>query len=134
MAWFRIAPDCPPIIRLLGRVFYLALAAAIVIAPAIVIASRYYGFWNSGVFGGLLPVFVFVPQFVAMGYVIWRTRAYRRLWRESGGRLCTGCAHSLAGLDDRGRCPECGADFDTTFDRLSWRSAGMDRLPDTATP
>lgn len=69
---------------------------------------------------------VFVFQFLTMGITIFKTRTVRRAFNASGGRLCTECGHSLAGLGDEGRCPECGHGFDTARDRKVWKDAGIE--------
>jgi hypothetical protein len=49
-----------------------------------------------------------------LGFAVFRTDAKRRGRRviEAGGRVCIHCGFDLAGLEDRGKCPECGADYD----------------------
>lgn len=72
------------------------------------------------------PVGMFAGQFIAICIVCYKTRKVRRDFVASGGRLCTQCGHSLAGLPDQGHCPECGERFDIDLDRLAWKHAGID--------
>jgi hypothetical protein len=76
-----------------------------------------------GVFQGWV---VFVPQFITIGITAYKTRAVRRAFAASGGRLCVRCGHDLSGLADTGRCPECGHDYDIELDRRAWKDAGIE--------
>ena len=76
--------------------------------------------------GPFQGVGVFAFQFITMGITIFKTRAVRRAFNASGGRLCTECGHSLAGVGEVGRCPECGHGFHIECDRLLWKDAGIE--------
>lgn len=69
---------------------------------------------------------MFAFQFLTMGITIYKTMGIRRAFNASGGRLCTECGHSLAGLPDEGRCPECGHEFNIARDRAVWKEAGIE--------
>lgn len=75
-----------------------------------------------GWFGAVLdPLGMVAGQFITLGIVTSKVRRIKRDFNTSGGRLCTQCGHSLAGLPDSGLCPECGHRFDIELDRLAWR-------------
>ena len=74
-----------------------------------------------------MPLSLFGPQFVAMFFMIRAARKLKRAFVASGGRLCTNCAHDLSGLDDVGKCPECGHGFDAALDAAAWKKSGMGR-------
>lgn len=103
----------------------VSVFGAIVLAIAWIFASRHVSGGSPilrGVIGGVIP---FVPHFIVQVRLTREMRRWRRAFAESGGRLCTGCAHNLAGLQDRGACPECGGGFDVELDREAWRAAGI---------
>ena len=52
-------------------------------------------------------------------YALWRGRLRRR-FRENDGKLCIYCGHSLVGLAETGRCPECGVAFSIADHRAAW--------------
>lgn len=70
-------------------------------------------------------------QLAVLAFLLPRLRRIRRAFKESGGRLCVQCGHSLAGLADTGVCPECGAQFDIERDRETWAAAGVIPEPGT---
>lgn len=45
---------------------------------------------------------------LGMGIYLKRVRRVARL----GGRVCFRCGFNLTGLEGKGRCPECGDDYD----------------------
>ncbi len=111
----------PAILYKQSRLFLLTLPIALVVAVGSVLAARYLRHWPF--ISALIPIGIFLPQFVVMWILMVKTRKLRRIWRESGGRVCTHCGHNLAGLADLGVCPECGEAFDTHVDRTRWAGA-----------
>jgi len=84
------------------------------------------GFWRPDFLKWLNPGLVFlVTQTFAVLMIGFTSRRIRRDFVESGGRLCTQCAHSLAGLGDSGVCPECGGKFSTESDRIGWAECNL---------
>lgn len=73
----------------------------------------------------VMPLSTFLPQFVAMFFLIRATRKLKRAFAAAGGRLCTNCVHDLSGLDDVGKCPECGYGFDAARDAAGWKKYGL---------
>lgn len=48
---------------------------------------------------------------VAIGYLVWM---FRTRWRAAAFdyRLCRNCRYDLRTIEEPGRCPECGEEFD----------------------
>ncbi|MBL8964369.1 MAG: hypothetical protein KF787_13495 [Phycisphaeraceae bacterium] len=70
-----------------------------------------------------------------------RRRSLLDLLEHTGGRACAHCRHDLRGLDEVGRCPECGEDyrFADTIElmnriRREAESGGWGRRPGTTDP
>lgn len=93
--------------------------------------------WNRFGDPDFLPDRIAIPLYLAMAAAglaaaVLRRRGWRRFRRAysaSGGRLCTGCGHTLVGLGDSGTCPECGQPFDLPRDRAAWRANSLVELP-----
>lgn len=64
---------------------------------------------------------VFAPT---LWHSVQQARLRRRLI-QNDYKLCTHCAHSLAGIGDAGLCPECGRAFILDADREAWAWAGL---------
>jgi len=65
--------------------------------------------------------------FAPVWWLAWAEVRVRRRLRQTDGRLCPACGHSLVGLGDGGRCPECGRAFILDADREMWIGTGLIR-------
>jgi hypothetical protein len=130
----KAAGSSPAVIKRLTRwrdVQTLSVVALIVL----VLGNRL------GDLGGRLPNRIAIPLATApfaayMAAAVLHRRGWRRLRREyssSGGRLCTGCGHTLGGLGEVGTCPECGQSFDIPRDRTAWHAHSLGKLPEHIT-
>lgn len=123
-----------PAIRRTNRWFGISIGGGLLLCLASVGLelsgwSKPLGSWSA-----LFPAFgAFAPHFLAMFFVF---RAHRRIigaFQLHRGQLCTNCLHGLAGLGERGPCPECQYPFDAAQDTVEWRRAGL-RLKAPASP
>lgn len=56
-----------------------------------------------------------------IGYAVLRKHTKRKeLVLRTDFRVCARCEHDLSGLDDQGRCPECGEKYDREGLRRFW--------------
>lgn len=69
-----------------------------------------------------IPLMIFGPWLVLY---LPRLLKAGDLFDAADGRLCTGCMHSLKGLPDSGRCPECAEPYHVEIDRVMWEQAGV---------
>ncbi len=81
-------------------------------------------------FDAYLGRFSIVPflsfQFLLIACHLVGLARLRGAFRAADGRLCTECAHSVAGLGEQGICPECGHWFNIEVDRIAWRASGIE--------
>src|SRR4029079_12229248 len=64
-----------------------------------------------------------LASLLALGVRVIVARGRRRSLRlldATGCRCCLACRHSLVGLGDEGRCPECGTPFVRHAVRIGW--------------
>ncbi|MHC4947809.1 MAG: hypothetical protein ACYTG1_06055 [Planctomycetota bacterium] len=78
-------------------------------------------------FGGLaewsdaLMPFLSIASLVGgLGLFVYAWRRRRRILGENDLRVCGRCLQVLRGLPDRGRCPECGDDYEIEAVRAAW--------------
>ena len=120
-------PGLPKVIRRLPWAFALAVPVSLAIgAGAVWIPVALGRPGAGGMWGSVgMPLAIFAPVFVAIGFVRMRLVRVRRRVSATGGRCCTACLHDISGLGEAGRCPECGDGFDVQRDQASWRKAGL---------
>lgn len=111
----RLAPRwCEPVI--IGVPTLMGLAASI----WLVLRAPDVGTYSTGLYQ-LMPVLG-----VGVGFALnaWRERRIRRRVVRAGGQLCTSCGHSLCGLPEVGRCPECGREYRLDATMMAWAMGG----------
>jgi hypothetical protein len=123
----------PAYIRRMNRWWMVVVPLSLLIAGFWVLRGR---FWTAGAsepwVSMVMPLSIFVPQFVAMFMFARTSRRLRRELERADYRLCTNCIHDLSGLGDECTCPECGKAFHAEFDvrawkGMNWRGTGKGR-------
>ncbi len=130
----RLPPDLPPIIAQLIRksryfsIFVWAMAGV----GLLLSAARHFGVIT--IAGPLDGALTWSENHLSVLMLVWfallwaipitvgcRVRRFAALAVESKGSMCLHCAYRLRGLDDSGRCPECGQPFDRKKIERIWR-------------
>jgi len=113
----RTHPKTPPYLR--RRVVQFVIAIIAVTAAGLVVM------WLAH---GRLPLYAYIVASTVPGAgcgvvsMVFATSMHRHMKRARGmdGRVCWSCGYSLHGLDDDGRCPECGHDYTLSDLRDKW--------------
>lgn len=117
----------PPCVRRLQRLWLIPVVLLPLISGAwmmkLWLSPTASGRWTAIV----MPLSISLPQFVTMFFLIRAMLRLRRAFIAAGGRLCTNCVHDLSGLDEVGKCPECGHGFNAAVDGAAWKKCGMGR-------
>jgi hypothetical protein len=105
--------DTPPMIRQFRRRYGWHAASLMVIIMVLIYLYPSRLLWLE--VAGLL---VFIGMY--LGRANFRRRLRGRL-RVDGYRMCATCGYSLKGLNEKGRCPECGTVYDMGTLESMWK-------------